>query len=268
MTLRLSAILFTGLVALWTPDAVGQALSAQGNTGSPEHQRLTQKIIQLEAEIGAIRQDITVFLRIVGGSCNGTNSFVKAVGSDGTIICGTVVAISATDTISDTVMPERCESIGQTLEGGVCVSVGTNALIASTSDSPSAYAWGSHNTPRGTADANNGSGNTALLASFGASAHPAAAYCANLSSGGFQDWYLPAKDELNLLFSYRDKIGNFSASYYWSSTELNEGNSTYAWLQSFVVPSQILTGKHDPHRVRCVRRTKSLENIMYEKTRK
>jgi hypothetical protein len=90
VTSRLSAILFTGLVAIWSPDAIGQALSAQGNTGSPEHQRLTQKIIQLETEIGAMRQDIAVLLRIVGGSCNGANSFVKAVGTDGSIVCGTV----------------------------------------------------------------------------------------------------------------------------------------------------------------------------------
>lgn len=90
MTLRLSAILFTGLVAFWTPDAAGQALSAQGNTGSPEHQRLSQKIIQLEAELGAIRRDMSVVLRIVGGSCGGANSFIKAVGADGNIVCGTV----------------------------------------------------------------------------------------------------------------------------------------------------------------------------------
>ena len=90
MTLRLSAILFTGLVAFWTPDAVGQALSAQGNTGSPEHQRLSQKIIQLETELDAARQDIVLLLRLVGGNCGGANSFVKAVGTDGSVVCGTV----------------------------------------------------------------------------------------------------------------------------------------------------------------------------------
>ncbi len=90
VTSRTFAVLLTGFVALYASDANSQALSAQGNTGSPEHQRLTQKIIQLETELGAMRQDLAVLLRIVGGSCNGSNSFVKAVGTDGSIVCGSV----------------------------------------------------------------------------------------------------------------------------------------------------------------------------------
>jgi len=54
-------------------------------------------------------------------------------------------------------------------------------------------------------------------------------------------WRLPTKDELNLLYTNRKKIGGFKkigdwtvTSYYWSSTEDNNYASTeYAWRQYF-----------------------------------
>ena len=32
-------------------------------------------------------------------------------------------------------------------------------------------------------------------------------------------WRLPTKDELNVMYKYKDKIGGFADYYYWSSTE-------------------------------------------------
>ena len=55
--------------------------------------------------------------------------------------------------------------------------------------------------------------------------------CADLGDG----WRLPTKDELNILYENKDKIGGFAGTSYWSSTE--EG-STNAWIQSFGVGSQ------------------------------
>jgi hypothetical protein len=54
------------------------------------------------------------------------------------------------------------------------------------------------------------------------SACPAADACASLVHAGFDDWYLPSKGELNLMFVnlHLQGLGNFS-SYYWSSTEIN-----------------------------------------------
>ena len=50
--------------------------------------------------------------------------------------------------------------------------------------------------------------------------------CADLGDG----WRLPTKDELNILFENKDKIGGFALNGYWSSTEYaNDG----AWLQIF-----------------------------------
>jgi len=49
--------------------------------------------------------------------------------------------------------------------------------------------------------------------------------CADLGDG----WRLPTKDELNILYENKDKIGGF-ANYYWSSTE---SDSNTAWFQDF-----------------------------------
>jgi hypothetical protein len=56
--------------------------------------------------------------------------------------------------------------------------------------------------------------------------HNAKKACAELGKG----WSLPTKMELSLLYQNQDKIGGFSKSYYWSSTETGIEN---AWRHSF-----------------------------------
>jgi hypothetical protein len=58
----------------------------------------------------------------------------------------------------------------------------------------------------------------------------AAKLCADLVDGGYSDWYLPSKDELNKLYLNRAAIGIYGGNY-WSSTEYN--NSSSAWYQNF-----------------------------------
>jgi hypothetical protein len=54
-------------------------------------------------------------------------------------------------------------------------------------------------------------------------------------NGGYTDWYLPSKDDLNKLYAARALIGGFQNGVYWSSTEANASN---AWSQSFVNGNQ------------------------------
>ena len=50
--------------------------------------------------------------------------------------------------------------------------------------------------------------------------------CAKLGEG----WRLPTKNELNLLYQNKDKIGGFANYGYWSSTEYNKRD---AWGKEF-----------------------------------
>lgn len=55
--------------------------------------------------------------------------------------------------------------------------------------------------------------------------------CKNYRGGGYDDWYLPKKDELNLIYLNLRKTGKISGDdLYWSSTQAS-GNS--AWSQRF-----------------------------------
>ena len=58
----------------------------------------------------------------------------------------------------------------------------------------------------------------------------AARLCGDLVLGGFSDWYLPSKDELNQLYINRVAIGGFAYNVYWSSTEYD---NFFAWGQIF-----------------------------------
>ena len=58
--------------------------------------------------------------------------------------------------------------------------------------------------------------------------------CADLGDG----WRLPTKDELNILYENKDKIGGFATGYYWSSTEVDNGT---AWDQDFDDGAQVAT---------------------------
>ncbi len=74
---------------------------------------------------------------------------------------------------------------------------------------------------------------------------------AECSVGGYDDWYLPSKEELNLLYLNKDILGGFSSSAYWSSSEFSELN---AWSQDFSNGYQANADKSSSGRVRCVRR--------------
>ena len=62
----------------------------------------------------------------------------------------------------------------------------------------------------------------------------------NYNGGGFTDWYLPSKEELNKLYLNRTAIGGFSPAYYWSSTS-TDGASFRIWLQAFTNGYQTYT---------------------------
>ena len=59
--------------------------------------------------------------------------------------------------------------------------------------------------------------------------------CKNYKSEGFDDWRLPTKNELNEIYKYYKKFGEFVAHPYWSSSEYS---ATFAWAQNFNIGLQ------------------------------
>ena len=63
----------------------------------------------------------------------------------------------------------------------------------------------------------------------------AAKRCRDYTGGGYTDWHLPSKDELNKLYLNKSSVGMVNV-YYWSSSENLTGS---AWVQAFSSGSQL-----------------------------
>lgn len=99
-----------------------------------------------------------------------------------------------------------------------------------------------------------GKSNTEELVALSDAGAPyeAAEYCDGLTAHGHSDWYLPAKDELNLFWNDGSPVAEVttSGSYYWSSTEDSYNG---AWIQRFSDGWQYTSYKNSYRQVRCVR---------------
>ena len=98
-----------------------------------------------------------------------------------------------------------------------------------------------------------GNANTNITVTSQGAGSYAAQLCDDLVLGGYSDWYLPSKYELNLLYTQKILLGGFVGDYYWSSTENNYAN---ACTQNFSNGTQSCTtwsGKNYTHYVRAVR---------------
>ncbi len=85
-----------------------------------------------------------------------------------------------------------------------------------------------------------------------ADADRAAQLCDTLNHGGYNDWFLPSKDELNLIYInlYLYGVGEFTGDDYWSSSEYDAND---AWDQYFTNGNQFNTPKWNTFRVRAIR---------------
>ena len=148
-------------------------------------------------------------------------------------------------------------SIGDTHQGGIIFYLDGNGggLIAAPTDQSSGAEWGCFGTLISGADdtaIGTGNQNTIDIEDGCTSSGTAADICANLTIGGYSDWFLPSKDELNEMYInlYQQGLGGFANSDYWSSTELD---NNYAWYQHFYDVDQGNDNKNDFFNVRAVR---------------
>ena len=132
-------------------------------------------------------------------------------------------------------------------------SDGWRYLEAATSDqATSAVEWGGHGTSVGGTSTGIGDGkaNTEAIVRALGDGNYAAKICDDLDLGGYADWFLPSKDELNALYEQRDTVGGFASNTYWSSSE---DSANYAWIQTFNNGFQYSFTKGIDQRVRAVR---------------
>ena len=118
-------------------------------------------------------------------------------------------------------------SIGQRYQGGIVFYVDESrqhGLVAATRDLPGEYDW------QGAKDAGE-----------------------RFVDGGFSDWYLPGKWELNELYKHKSAVGGFSDYFYWSSTEDDADDAWDQYFGSGGQDSNYGSGKYGNFRVRAVR---------------
>ena len=91
-----------------------------------------------------------------------------------------------------------------------------------------------------------------ILAKYPAETYPnsAAAVAHSYRGEGYDDWFLPSKDELNKLFLHKAIVGGFGSGGYWSSSEIN---TYFAWVQGFGAGYQTDYVKNENWLVRPVR---------------
>ena len=199
---------------------------------------------------GTVCTSGTVFL----GSLNG-HDLMTTPGGCGEIPSGQIAGGSGTNAYSTTDFTPTC-------------SGGTDSLTKKWNNGSGSYydipgltnystqpgqGYGSTNI-----DANLGDANTANIVAITSSGqggyHAAARYCDKLDFGGYTDWYLPNRAELNIFWDNVASIPGLdkTGTYYWSSTEYNQN---YAWYQQFNFGgTQDSTLKSDSRLFRCVRR--------------
>ena len=147
-------------------------------------------------------------------------------------------------------------AIGESYQGGIIAyidSTGQHGLIVATADQSEGIQWynGSYMVTGATGTAiGTGLTNTNTIIAAQGSGSYAASIARDYNGGGYTDWYLPSKDELNLLYENKTAIGGFSDNNYWSSTE---GGNDNAWRQLFYSGYQVVSNKFNPYDVRAVR---------------
>jgi len=136
-----------------------------------------------------------------------------------------------------------------------------HGLVCAVSDQGTAI-WGCEGSEIPGADGHDigdGAQNTADIIAGCATADIAARICDNLSLNGYLDWFLPSRNELSTMYTYRIQINatstanggsNFASGWFWTSTERS---ATNAYIRFFYSGNTNDYPKNNNMNVRAVR---------------
>jgi len=153
-------------------------------------------------------------------------------------------------------------AIGDTHQGGIIFYLDNSGrgLVAAPSDQSNGAPWGCQGTSIPGAEAQaigTGLQNTIDIEAGCTILYTAADICANLSLGGYNDWFLPSRDEFECMYwniGLGDSlglgnVGSFVESSYWTSSEW-DAYSALHWLPNGTATDG---AKYGPKNVRAVR---------------
>ncbi len=148
--------------------------------------------------------------------------------------------------------------VGESYGGGIIFYVdgsGQHGLVAATADQSTGVSWNNGtnvSVPVAGFLIGDGQANTTSIVNTQGSGTYAASICDQLVLNGYSDWFLPSKNELDMLYQQKDVVGGFSASSsYWSSSQ---SDAALAWKQQFnITGGKVCYDKFATFRVRAVR---------------
>ena len=204
----------------------------------------------------------------------GTNGSVGATGptgaagQGGVTTAGSGINVTGAGTLASPYLVSTTSpcglAIGQSYQGGIIFYLdasGCHGLISAPTDQSTGIQWynGSYtNTTAFASCVGCGDGNTSMIVYNQGAGSYAAKLCFVLSLGGYSDWYLPSKYELNLMYENIGQgnalglgnVGGFNNFKYWSSSEFD---SNIAWNQEFTYGNQYFTSKDHTYCMRAIR---------------
>ncbi len=237
-----------------TLDQAVMTLTAGGATGT---------LVATVAPLDATNQSVT-WSSSVPAVATVVNGVVTPLTAGTTTIIVATVDGGFTATCTVTVNPAPV-AVGDSYGGGIVAYIlqggdsGYDAnvqhgLITATDDQSTGIQWynGSYVSTGATGTAiGTGQANTTVIVTIQGAGSYAAQLCNDLTEGGYNDWFLPSKDELNKLYINKVAIGGFADYAYWSSSEYSTHT---AWSQNFETgPQYYLSSKSHTNRVRAIR---------------